>query len=232
MLVGLLFSSLTIQAQESVKKLSEEEAVTLAIKNAVGKICLMADDDIEYLPNFISTIISAYEKNNNADVITFEAFNKDGESHMSYPKTGIHDKESLFKVNNIGITFRKESIQKNKVLYSPYFGVGAVFPGCTEYVFLRNAIGKGLKIYHQSSVLSIHRGISSGKKQGSDNAIFARTALRYKYFKWFSIPWLINYLRFILVHGYITRKELKSKFFVGIKAIKTYRRLEKEGKII
>ncbi len=35
MLVGLLFSSLTIQAQESVKKLSEEEAITLAIKNAV-----------------------------------------------------------------------------------------------------------------------------------------------------------------------------------------------------
>lgn len=34
-LVGLLFSSLTIQAQESVKKLSEEEVIILAIKNAV-----------------------------------------------------------------------------------------------------------------------------------------------------------------------------------------------------
>ncbi|WP_412984223.1 glycosyltransferase family A protein [Pontimicrobium sp. IMCC45349] len=204
----------------------------LAIKNAVGDICLMADDDVEYLEDFAQIVLNAYKKNKDADVITFEALNKNGDKYMSYPKYGYHTKESLFQVNNIGISFKRASVQGNSVLYSPFFGVGALFPGCTEYVFLRNAKDKGLNMMHVDKPLSIHRNISSGKKQGSDNAIFARTALRYRYFKWFSLPWLLNYLRFILSRGYITRGELRYKFFVGIKAIKIYRKLEKEGKMI
>ena len=204
----------------------------LAINNAMGDICLMADDDIEYLPHFFEDVLKAYKANDKADVITFEALNKDEKKYMNYPKKGVHNNESLFQVNNIGISFRRSSIHEKRVLYSPYFGVGALFPGCTEYVFLRNAKAKKLDLFHIDKPLSIHRNISSGLKQGSDNAIFARTALRYRYFKWFSVPWLVNYIRFILTRGYITRYELRHKFFVGLKAIKTYRKLEKEGKMI
>ena len=45
----------------------------IAIKAATAKICLFADDDIIYLPNLKEKIVSAYNDNSKADIITFEA---------------------------------------------------------------------------------------------------------------------------------------------------------------
>lgn len=204
----------------------------LAIDNAIGDVCLFADDDIEYLPELKQKVLETYALCPKADILTFEAVDADNKRYMSYPDHEIHTKKSLFKVNNIGISFRRSSIQSTKIRYNPYFGVGAKFPGNTEYLFLRKAFDHNKILKHKNIFLSKHCAISSGKQMGSDNGITARSALRYRLYGWLSVPWLLKYVIFMVKYKYIQPSQFFDKFKVGMKAILDYRQLVKEGKMV
>lgn len=221
--------------KENIKIINSFEAGSpasrnTAIKNAIGSICLFADDDIIYLPNLKEKLLDAYKDNSKADIITFEAVDENDKRYFKYSDEGRH-KDMEFRVNNIGISFLREPIQKTNTLYNRHFGVGSTFPGCTEFVFMKNAWDNGLELYHKEVFIAKHPHLSSGKLQGSDNSITARTALRYRYYKWMSIPWLIKHLLAMVKLDYISFKEIFYKFNVGLKAIKTYRILESKGEV-
>lgn len=201
-----------------------------AIKNATGDICLFADDDIIYLPNLKEKLLKVYNQNPKADLITFEAVDENDNRYFKYSNEGKH-KDMEFRVNNIGISFLRKPIRDTNTFYNVHFGVGSTFPGCTEFVFMKNAWDNGLELYHKEVFLSKHPHLSSGKLQGSDNSITARTALRYRYYGWMSIPWLIKHLLAMIRLKYIKPKDFFYKFKVGLRAIKKYRELELKGDI-
>ena len=87
----------------------------LAIKNSKEAICLLADDDVIYTSDFIQIILNAFNKNTNADVITFQAINELGHSFKDYPTIKKHDKRSISTINSFLIAFRRERIQMNNI---------------------------------------------------------------------------------------------------------------------
>jgi len=203
----------------------------LAIQNASKDICLMSDDDIVYKPNLKNNITEAYKNNPNAAMISFEAVDEFEKLYTNYYPEGIHNKKSLKKIYTWVITFKREVFKKNSIYFNYYFGVGSVFKGETEYVFLRNAYDKNLPMIHISQTIVMHPDESSGRQMGSDNAIFARSALRYRFHGNLSYLWVFKYVFFLLRNKYISIRDIHSKVKIGFEGVKTYKRLKSEGKI-
>ena len=198
----------------------------LAIQNATQEICLMSDDDIVYQPNLKETIVEAYQTHPYAAMISFEAIDETGKLYTDYHSEGVHDKKSLKKIYTLVITFNRKVFSDNAVYFNRYFGVGSVFKGETEYVFLRNAFDKKLPMIHIAQTIVMHPDESSGRQMGSDNAIFARAALRYRFYGNLSYIWVFKYVFFLIRHKYISFKDIGPKLITGFKGIKEYKRLK------
>ena len=203
----------------------------LAIKNATKDICLMSDDDIVYQPNLLQIISDAYSNHNEATLISFEAIDEDYKLYTNYYPEGKHNKETLKKIYTVVITFRRSVFVKHAIYFNHYFGVGSVFKGVTEYVFLRNALDKGLLMQHVSKIIVMHPNESSGRNMGSDNGVYARAAMHQRFYGNLSYLWLVKYLFFLLRHQHISLKDISHKFSIGLKGIKRYKLLEAECKI-
>ncbi|WP_298902685.1 glycosyltransferase family A protein [uncultured Psychroserpens sp.] len=203
----------------------------LAIQNATKDICLMSDDDIVYQSNLLKTIEMAYANCPEASMISFEAIDEDGQLYTNYYPEGEHTKETLKRIYTWVITFRRSVFKEEQIYFNHYFGVGSVFKGVTEYVFLRNAYDKGLLMHHVAETIVMHPNESSGRRMGGDNAIYARAAMHQRFYGNLSYLWLVKYIFFLVRHRFIAFKEIIYKFSVGIKGIKMYKTLKSQGKI-
>ena len=203
----------------------------LAITKATQAICLMSDDDIVYQPNLLQIILKAYRNQPEASLISFEAVNEHGEFYTDYYPEGVHNKNTLKKIYTWVITFKRSVFKDHSIYFNHYFGVGSIFKGVTEYVFLRNAYDKGLPMYHVSKTIVMHPDMSSGRKMAGDNAIYARAAMHQRFYGNLSYLWLVKYIFFLLRHGCISTKDISHKFSVGLKGIKKYNELKLQGKI-
>ena len=201
----------------------------LALQNAIGDICLIADDDVVYEQDFEKTIIESYKENKSADIITFMMIDAEGELFRNYPINSVHDKKSVSTANSVVITFNREKVLSNEVWFNNNFGLGSVFQTANEYVFLRNALDKKLNTFFKPKIILSHPVLSSGKDASSDRIIFARGALFYKY------SGLLGYLRvFKYVYLLYRTKQIKKEDFfrktrMGLNGINKYRQLVKEG---
>jgi glycosyltransferase involved in cell wall biosynthesis len=203
----------------------------LAIRNASCDVCLMADDDMVYQPNLKQKIENAYAKHPNADMISLQAVDEHNNPYTKYYPQGRHNKKTLMKIFTCVISFKREVYKQNEIYFNHYFGVGSVFKGATEYVFLRNAFDKGLKMRHVAETIVIHFEGSSGKQMGSDNALFAKTALRQRFLGNLSYLWLLKYVFFLWRKKYIKANEVIHKINMGLNGIKTYKQLKTSGEI-
>lgn len=203
----------------------------LAIKNATADICLMADDDIVYEPNLKQTILDAYKTHSTAQFISFEAKNEFNKPQANYPKEDWHNKSSLFEIYTWVITFKREAFKAHNIFFNHYFGVGSTFKGSTEYVFLRNAYDKGVKMYHVPKTIVMHPEESSGRRMGSDNAFYASSARTHRFYGNLSYIWLLKYTLNVLRNKHISLKEVPYKLGVGIKGISKYKALKRSGEI-
>ncbi|WP_047545169.1 hypothetical protein [Psychroserpens sp. Hel_I_66] len=201
----------------------------LAIRNASKDICLMSDDDIVYQSKLFSILQSAYIEFPRASLISFEAIDEQGKLYTNYYNQGVHNKQTLKKIYTWVITFRRSVFKENTVYFNYYFGVGSTFKGATEYVFLRNALDKGLLMQHVSKTIVMHPNESSGRKMGSDNAIYTRAAMHQRFHGNLSYLWLLKYIYFLLDNKYIGLSDVTYKLSVGLKGIKKYKELKRKG---
>ena len=195
----------------------------LAINNSKGKICLLSDDDVIYSSDFIESIKNSFEKNKNAEIITYQATNELGKLFKDYPKIKTHNKRSISTINSFLIAFRRDSIIKNKIQFDSKFGLGSTFETGDEYIFLRNALEKKLNIIHCPKVILSHKSISSGQVVGKDKIIFARAAIFYKYYGTLSYLKLFHHIILLLNIKAIVFGEFFLKYKIGLKGIKKYK---------
>lgn len=195
----------------------------LAINNSKGEICLLSDDDVIYSSDFIESIKNSFEKNKNAEIITYQATNELGVLYKDYPKIKIHNKRSISTINSFLIAFRRDSIIKNKIQFDSKFGLGSTFETGDEYIFLRNALEKKLNIIHCPKVILSHKSISSGQVVGKDKIIFARAAIFYKYYGTLSYLKLFHHIILLLNIKAIVFGEFFLKYKIGLKGIKKYK---------
>ena len=201
----------------------------LAIDNAKGPICLIADDDAIYNANFEDVITKNFKTNTEADVITFKMKDLDGLDFKTYTENKWHDLESLKQVNSIVIAFKLNSIKSKDITFNTNFGLGATFETADEYIFLRDCLKEDLKLWFQSDYILSHDFNSSGRASGSDRLVFARSAVFYKYHGLKGYLKLMHYLFLIKKEGFIASKDFLKKFKTGLEGISTYRKLIKTG---
>lgn len=200
----------------------------MAIANAVGAICLVADDDVRYETGFDVGIQNAFAKAKNAGIVTFQAQDEAGNLYRDYPDIQQHSKKTVYTVNGVVIAFKIEDIRAKKLGYNPLFGLGATFETADEYVFIQDALAADLVVGFEPLVILTHPAFNSGMDSGGDQIIFARAALKQKYLGTLSYLWVFKYVRFLVAHGYISRSEFWTKVKVGFAGIRKYKQLVKQ----
>lgn len=200
----------------------------MAIRNATKKICLIADDDVIYFPNFENAIINAFNQNLNASIITFnhQRIGKNNPQNSSQ-KGYKHDLKSIWGVSSIEIAFQLNVIKENNLFFDEYFGLGSFFETAEEFLFLKNAIELNINPYFSPSIIVSHPLLSSGNNQGDDKLIYARAALFYKTKGIFVYLWLLKYVFFLVQNNYIKRNECVKKYKIGLSGIRKYKELVK-----
>lgn len=200
----------------------------LAIENASEDICLIADDDVDYVENFKEIILSTFEKHVNADIITFQMNDDEGQLFRNYQDIIKHNEDTIYTANSVVIAFRLKSI-KGKISFNPNFGLGAKFQVGNEYVFLRNALNIGLSIYFEPQVILSHPKFSSGRDAASDRIIYGRSALYYKYFGIRSYFRIGKHIFRTFMSGKLPLSQVISKYRIGLRGINDYKLLLKKG---
>lgn len=138
----------------------------LALKNAIGKIVLIADDDVIYMNDFDTKIIQAYNQYDNKAVISFCIEKPNGLLFKKYSPNAKKNLSlmELFNVLSIEISLNKLILDKLGITFDENFGLGSEFQMGEEAVFLSDIKNKNQRIAFVPSVIVIHSEISSTEK--------------------------------------------------------------------
>ncbi|MEO8933950.1 MAG: glycosyltransferase family A protein [Xanthomarina sp.] len=197
----------------------------LALKNAVGDICLFTDDDVVFDANFHITIVNAFSENKNAGLIAFKVHNREGEDYRSYPtRNKRFNLKSIKGLMSIEIAVRPKIILQKGIRFDERFGLGSLFETGEEYLFGNSVLNHQIPAYFFNSYIVYHDEFNSGMDLGSDKIIFGRGALNYcLYGKW-AYFWVLKYLNFLLRNKYISINQVSSKMNIALKGIAAFKK--------
>lgn len=199
----------------------------LALKNAIGDICLIADDDVEYIKEFQDIIKHTYQCNAKVSIVTFKIDTYTGKSYKTYPKGSkeLFSRKDIKPTSSIEITFKREDVIKNNIIFNTLFGLGGCFTAGEEYLFLKDALDCNLSIYFENEYIVKHPLKRSTSNMASDDYISTLAATNYLDFKNFSYLILMKYMWYLLKNKKISIKDVFAKFQVGVMAINKYKKL-------
>lgn len=119
----------------------------LALKNADSEICLISDDDMYYYNDLEKIIINNYKKYPDADIIAFNIISNNNRQKRKKMKEGRINFIHSLRLCSVQISFRKDSIISNNILFDNRFGSGSKYSLGEENIFLADCLKKKLKIY-------------------------------------------------------------------------------------
>ena len=141
----------------------------MAIANASAEICILCDNDVEYVSGYDRLILNAFEENGDADVIVFFIKRKE----RSVPVFSDRRRMgylSVLKIFSPEIAFRRESIRD--ISFHPLFGAGAKYCMGEENLFLYDCLKKGKKIIYAPVMIAELREEESSWFRGYDKNFF------------------------------------------------------------
>lgn len=119
-----------------------------AMTHATADICLLADDDVMYKPEYIDHILQTFEQQPNLDVACFRAETFQGGFLKTYPCTSFtySDRPYGYYPSSVEIAYRRKSITP-ELNFDERFGLGSPYLGCgEEEVWLHQVFKAGLCI--------------------------------------------------------------------------------------
>lgn len=134
----------------------------MAIKNALGDICIFCDDDERYVNGYKDNVINAFNKKKKADIIAFNV------RHINVRnKRKMHKKfKKAPKFKTYGswcLAFRLDEIRNKSIFFNVNFGAGSekINHG-EESVWQYKAKKNGLKIYqHPFCIVNVQQSDST-----------------------------------------------------------------------
>lgn len=199
----------------------------LALREAKGKYCLIADDDVVFLPDLAIKIKEGFEAFPQADVLSFMTLTTNKKKYWKYPaKPGPMPRRKIRKILSIEMAFQLEKLKKYNIRFNEYFGLGAEFPNGANHLFLHELQKKEAGIYFYPEYIVSHPPTSSSDQIWTDELLYANVArVAYFYHEWAWL-FLVKYLFSIWRKSYISRKEIPHKIRVGIKSFKKFKELK------
>lgn len=200
----------------------------LAIKNALGDICLIADDDIEYIEDFENIIIESFEKFDDASVIRFKIDTFSGDAYKTYPNISkrLTVKNDIENTSSIEIAFKRTHIVANNLKFDPLFGLGSNFQSGEEYLFLKEVLKKRLPIYIENKFIVKHKYLRSTSNMANKDFIRTQAVHYYKDYGVFSYFALFKFIIFLVRKRMIPINELLLKYKIGLQGIKSFIKLK------
>lgn len=122
----------------------------MAVRNAIGDICLICDDDEVLESDYVENITTAFEKNENKDIIAFRLNHPTRKYSMRPYNIGLLRSA---QVGSWQIAFRRLKIYNN-VCFCEKMGSGTGNGGGEENKFLVDCIRKGLKIMYVPNLIA------------------------------------------------------------------------------
>lgn len=166
----------------------------MAIRNSKADICILCDNDVEYVPNYNDIIINKFKEYPQFDIIVFH-INKNRPGSKPYfdheKKMGYY---SSLKVFSPEIAFRRKSLENNNIEFKEMFGAGAKYSMGEENIFLYECLKKGLKIlYVPDKIADLREEESTWFKGYNEKFFIDRGAIFFEMSNIFSIPLIMQF---------------------------------------
>jgi hypothetical protein len=114
------------------------------LRHAVGRICLIADDDIEFLPGWGETVLRGFEARPDATFVTFALVDANDQPKRAYPSAAVrHDVRSAYRVISAELAFDLDRARALGVGFNEHLGIGTMVGIGEENVFLRDLMKQG-----------------------------------------------------------------------------------------
>lgn len=144
----------------------------MAIKNASSEICILCDNDVEYVSDYDSIIEEKFLEYPDADLIVFY-IKRDEKSKPYVNKDCRLNHKLALKVFSPEIAFRKSILKKNCIEFNEKFGAGSTYMMGEENIFLYECLRKGLKImYTPTKIAELRYEESTWKINGRNEKFF------------------------------------------------------------
>lgn len=135
----------------STKERGLSRSRNMGIRNAIGDICILSDDDEELVDGYESVIGNAYKAHPGADLITFAFDRKD--KTFAIKSSVRHNVKSLLKTSSVEITFLRNEILNKSVFFDEKMGSGTGNGPGEETMFLMTCWRNGFKMYYDPHVI-------------------------------------------------------------------------------
>lgn len=146
------------------------------LMRATGDLCVLADDDMIFLPGYEETVREWFEKLPRADMLIFNL--EGGKKRYKCKKVTKVNRLNYGKFGAARLAFRLKSIRFSGVTFHTMFGGGCEYSCGEDTLFLRDCLRKGLRIYGvPSSLAQIHDGDSTWFQGYTDKYFFDKGVL-------------------------------------------------------
>lgn len=194
-----------------------------ALMRADHELCMFSDEDIVFDPGYEKIVCEAFDKNPDADLITFN-FKVD-------PKRATYFNQANRRIRwyNYGryptfaVAARCESLRRANVSFSLLFGGGARYSNGEDSLFLHDCLKRGLHLYAHTAVVGQEIYRESTWFQGCNEKFFTDRGVLYHYL--YGKMAVLFSLRFLYAH----RAELLKEISIW-RAYRLMKRGIKEGK--
>lgn len=150
----------------------------MALRHAKGDICLLCDDDEVFLPGYEKTILQAFERYPEADVIAFNLTNRKPRLRQTPQKIGYL--RSL-RLASYHLAFRRDRILQSGLRFDERMGAGTGNGGGEENKFLLDCLREKLRIRYEPEAIAEMREGSSTWFFGFDEAFFYQRGASTRY---------------------------------------------------
>ncbi len=124
-----------------------------ALMRADEEICLFSDEDIVFYSGYEQLVLSAFEKNPDADIITFNFKVDPSRATYQNKEAGRIRWYNYGRYPTYAVAARTESLRKANVSFSLLFGGGAKYSNGEDSLFLHDCLKKGLHLYAGTELL-------------------------------------------------------------------------------
>ena len=147
----------------------------ICLQEARGEICLIADDDLEYVDDYEEIVRDSFYTEPTVDIIRFKVEGIE-KKFKTYPhKEGYVSAIGSLKISSVEIAFRRLSVRN--IRFDEIIGAGTEFCMGEENAFLIHCIKSRLKIYYVPKIISrLHLLESSWKNISKERYLISRGA--------------------------------------------------------
>lgn len=148
------------------------------LMRAGGDICVLADDDMTFLPGYETVVREWFEKLPRADMLIFNL--EGGKKRHKHGKVTRINRFNYGKYGAARLAFRLEPVRFSGVMFHTMFGGGCEYSCGEDTLFLRDCLRRGLKIYGvPASLAQIRDGDSTWFQGYTDRYFFDKGVLYY-----------------------------------------------------